>query len=404
MNDVQKTVNSILDTIQIEGLDAALRYTNLYDRIRLEPKHVLWDPYDMDQAPDSPPLTPEIREALDFAMKRIEQFHEVTRPGSHTFAPEPGLVLEERFLPLARVGLYVPNGEYPLLSSLLMTAIPARVAGVRDIVVAVSPKRSIRNDARWLYAFKKLGIHQVLNLGGAQAIGILGYGFPGFSPVDLIAGPGNPYVTEAKEEMRRRGRVGIDVTAGPSEVMVVAGDERYFPVIIEDLLAQAEHGPGASGTLVTWDSTLASRVERYLEQLEPRDLLGTVRVIRTATPREAGVVANRACPEHLGLMGLEAESLLDQIHTAGAVFVGPMAGQALGDYVAGPSHVLPTGGAGRFQSGLSTGTFMRRMSIIQASPELSPTTIEMGVILAELEGLNHHQASLRVRLDTATED
>lgn len=404
MNEVQKTVNSILDAIQAEGLDAALRYTNLYDRIHLEPKNVLWDPFEMDPPSDGPPLTPEIRAALDFAIKRIEQFHEVTRPDSHSYTPEPGLVLEEQFLALERVGLYVPNGEYPLLSSLLMTAVPARVAGVRDIVVAVSPKRSIRNDARWLYVLKKLGIHQVLNLGGAQAIGILGYGFKGFSAVDLIAGPGNLYVTEAKEEMRRRGRVGIDVTAGPSEVMVIAGDERYFPVVIEDLLAQAEHGPGASGTLVTWNSALANRVEQYVEQLNPSTLLGTVQVIRTATPIEAGVVANRACPEHLGLMGLDAESLLDQIRTAGAVFVGHMAGQALGDYVAGPSHVLPTGGAGRFQSGLSTATFMRRMSVIQASSELSPTTIEMGAILAELEGLNHHQASLRVRLGTAIEE
>lgn len=398
MNAVQKTVNRILDTIQMEGLDAALGYTNLYDQVKMEPQNVLWDPFQMDPDPDGPPLTPAIRAALDFAIARIGQFHEATRPDSKIYSPEPGLVLEERFLPLGRVGLYVPNGEYPLLSSLLMTAVPARVAGVEDIVVAVSPKRSIRTDARWLYALKKLEIHQVLNLGGAQAIGILGYGFKGFSPVDLIAGPGNAYVTEAKEEMRRRGRVGLDVTAGPSEVMVIAAGSQYFPLVIEDLLAQAEHGPGASGILVTWDAVLANRVEDYLKQLNANTILGTVRVIRTATPMEAVAVANRACPEHLGLMGFEAESFLDQIRTAGAVFVGPMAGQALGDYVAGPSHVLPTGGSGRFQSGLSTGTFMRRMSIIQASSQLSPETLEMGARLAELEGLLHHQASLRDRL------
>lgn len=403
MNDVQTTVTSILDAIAEEGLGAALRYTTRYDRVALEPQDVLWDPFDREPEP-SGVLTAEIKAAMDFAMERIEWFHEKTRPRSTRVSPETGLTLEERFVPLGRVGLYVPNGEYPLLSSLLMTAVPARVAGVKDIVVAISPQRAIRSDPRWLYALRKLQIHEVLNLGGAQAVGILGYGYDGFSPVDLIAGPGNAYVTQAKEELRRRGRVGIDVSAGPSEVMIIADDLKDVSLIIEDLLAQAEHGPGAVGILVSWNTVLISRVQDYLAAMSPGSLLGTVRVIRIKTPAEALDVANRMAPEHLGLMGARAESLLDEIRTAGAIFVGPMAGQALGDYVAGPSHVLPTAGSGRFQSGLSTATFMRRISIIEATSNLSRETLEMGATLARLEGLIHHEESLRRRFQTATND
>ena len=400
MNDVQKTVTNILDAIQARGIEAALSYTSLYDGVQLEPSDVLWDPFDRMPAEDGPPLTSEIQEAIDFAIDRIGRFHGETRPQSIEVAPEPGLALEERFVPMGRVGLYVPNGEYPLLSSLLMTAVPARMAGVKDIVVAVSPQRAIRQDARWLYALQKLRIHEVVNLGGAQAVGILGYGFDGFLPVDLIAGPGNAYVTQAKEELRRRGQVGIDVSAGPSEVMIISTMGDYFDVIMEDLLAQAEHGPGAVGVFVSWNPDLADRVENYMAELSPESLMGTVRVIRTNTREEALEMANTMAPEHLGLMGPDAESLLDAVRTAGAVFVGPMAGQALGDYVAGPSHVLPTGGAGRFQSGLSTRTFMRRFSVIRAAPTLSSKTLEMGAALAALEGLQHHEASLRLRIKT----
>lgn len=404
MNDVQTTVTTILDAIAEEGLVAALRYTHLYDRVQLEPYDVRWDPFDLEPEQDDSMLTEEIQAAIDFAIDRIRWFHERIRPQATRVSPESGLTLEERFVALGRVGLYVPNGEYPLLSSLLMTAVPARVAGVQDIVVAVSPQRAVRSDPRWLYALKKLQIHEVLNLGGAQAIGILGYGYEGFSPVDLIAGPGNAYVTQAKEELRRRGRVGIDVSAGPSEVMIIAENLEYLSVIIEDLLAQAEHGPGAVGILVTWNPDLANRVQAHVEGIPSGSLMGTVQVIRTKTPGEALAVANTMAPEHLGLMGPGAESLLDRVRTAGAVFVGPMAGQALGDYVAGPSHVLPTGGSGRFQSGLSTGTFMRRMSIIGATSSISRETLEMGAILAELEGLTHHQASLRLRIKTRTDE
>ncbi|OLZ10551.1 histidinol dehydrogenase [Sulfobacillus thermosulfidooxidans] len=398
MNSVQETVRQILDDIKQQGLSKALEYTEQFDGVRLEPDQVL---VDVASLPD-PSLNPDQKEAIDFAASQIRQFHQATKPSSTEVDPVPGLHLEERLVPLNRVGIYVPNGQYPLVSSLLMSAIPAQVAGVNDLIAAIAPRSPLESNPLWVYALKVTGIRTVLRLGGAQAIAIMGYGFDGFPPVDLIAGPGNQFVAQAKQELFRQSVVGIDVIAGPSEVLVITGeiDEKQAEVAALDLLAQAEHAPDAHAYFVSWNALAIKTVQNMVAQwtTDHQGILGQIDWITVDSPEEAVRFANQVAPEHLGLIGQDAESLAEGIKTAGALFVGWLAGQALGDYVAGPSHVLPTGGTGRFLGGLSTRTFMRRMSVIATDDDLPEAFLRAGQVLASLEGLKFHEQSLRTRL------
>lgn len=388
-------VSEILDAISLGGLTAALEYTQQFDGVTLSPGDVVWNP--MMVSP--PSLSPAEQHAIDFAVKQIVAFHRATHPKDTILHPAPGLILSERFVPLDRVGVYVPNGGYPLISSLLMTAVPAQVAGVPEIVVAIPPRGEVSRNPLWLYALQSLKISTVVSLGGAQAVGLMAYGCPELPAVDLIAGPGNAYVAEAKREIFRRGLAGIDVIAGPSEVLVICDDPTYADIAALDLLAQAEHAIDARAVLVSWDKDVLRRAQSLVSSVSTERPLGRIEMVPVSSPDEAVQLAQRMAPEHLGLMGTEAESLLPRLTTAGAIFVGPMAGQALGDYVAGPSHVLPTGGTGRFLSGLSTRTFMRRASIIEASSDLPEAYLEAGQTLAELEGLDFHRQSLARRQD-----
>jgi histidinol dehydrogenase len=259
----------------------------------------------------------------------------------------------------------------------------------------MSARAGLFSQPLWTYVFQRLNIRDVLLLGGAQAIGALAYGLEDFPPVDFIAGPGNRYVAEAKREVARRGLVGIDLYAGPSEVLVIANQIQWADYIISDLMAQAEHDRDARAELVTTNPALAELVRSRTSELAPD--MGLITVTEVDTLVDAVRVANERAPEHLGLMGEDVEGLAGDIWTAGAIFVGPLAGQAFGDYVAGPSHVLPTGGVGRFQSGLSTRTFLKRISVIQVSPTVSPKPYQHAAVLAHLEGLLRHEQSLRVR-------
>lgn len=383
---------TILDDVQTEGMAACLRYTERFDHRVLDASEVLMNP--LATRPGRPAL--EIREAIDYAIERVKRFHQAVRPTNVQLPDAFGVELAEQWIPFDRVGVYVPNGRFPLVSSLMMTAIPALEAGVKQIVVAIPPKGAL--DDVWLYVLQRLGISQVVRLGGAQAVGAFAYGIEGLLPVDFIAGPGNRYVTEAKMEVQRRGVVGVDGYAGPSEVMVIANQMKLADLVWGDLAAQAEHDPLATGDLVTTNRELAGWVRRRADDLPAG--MGTISVHHVASLAEARDLANRRAPEHLGLMGDDVEGLAGEIRTAGALFVGAMAGQALGDYVAGPSHVLPTGGRGRFQSGLTTRSFCRRMSVIQAHDNIDPKLLEMGMRLAELEGLSQHRESLAARLRT----
>ncbi len=389
------TVNEILDQIQLRGIEAALEYTQSFDGVLLTADDIVWDP----TVVTPPRLPPEEMAALTFARDNIWRFHEATRPQNMTVTPHPGITLGERYVPLQRVGIYVPNGGYPLVSSLLMQVIPAQVAGVKDIVVAIAPKGGLELEPRWLFALHMLGVRQVLRLGGAQAIASLAYGLQRFPPVDMITGPGNRFVTEAKQEVFRRGLCGIDLTAGPSEVLVIISDPNLATNAAYDLLAQAEHAHDAKGIMVTWCPEVKSAVETIViqETSQHQKPLGQIEFHLVDSPIQAVSLANQVAPEHLGLMGDEAEALENEIRTAGALFVGPYSGQALGDYTAGPSHVLPTGGSARFLSGLTTRTFMRRMSVIHTTDDLPENYLTHTQQLAHLEGLHYHEKSMKVR-------
>ncbi|MCY0899591.1 MAG: histidinol dehydrogenase [Firmicutes bacterium] len=392
---VSATVRRILTDVKQQGADAVRAYTRSLDGIDVPLDELVYDPFEV--ATTLPPA--EIQDAIRRAAEQIRRFHERSRPaGDEVVVEEPGLTLRERWVPIRRAGIYVPNGAYPLISSLLMTAIPAQCAGVESLVVAISPRHESRQHPVWNFALRLLDIHTVLGAGGAQAIAALAYGIKGLPPVDIIAGPGNAYVAQAKQQVAAAGVVGIDVWAGPSEVAVIADGGANAAYIAADLLAQAEHGPDASAHLVTWDQALLATVQELVErQRVPATTMGSIGFKWVSSPEDAINWVNQLAPEHLGLIGPRAESLADQVMTAGAVFIGPMASEALGDYVAGPSHVLPTQGTGRFLSGLSTRTFMRKMSVIEAGAQLDPALLEAGALLARVEGLEFHRQALTVR-------
>lgn len=385
------TVQEILDVVKERGLEGALELTRMYDGVSLTPDGAVWNPLREKPAV----IDSQIADAIEYAVSRIEDFHQQTIPTDSVLQGDSGICLEERFVPLPRVGVYIPNGNFPLISTLLMTAVPARIAGVKEIVAAISPRRSVRSNALWTYVFQQLGISEVLLLGGAQAVGALAYGVENLDPVDLIAGPGNRYVAEAKQEVFRRGIVGIDLPAGPSEVMVMANDDTLEEFIVADLMAQAEHDADARAEFVTENAPLADRIEQRMSTLPLG--MGEIVVTRVASKTEMVRIANQRAPEHLGLMGADVEPLAEAIWSAGAIFVGAMAGQAFGDYVAGPSHVLPTGGTGRFQSGLSTRTFLRRVSVIRATEHVPAAPYQKAALLAALEGLTYHEQSMTLR-------
>ncbi len=393
-DDIHSTVQSILEAVKTQGAAAVAAYTREFDHINASEGDLLYDPFTIE----TEPISAELKQAIDGAAAQIRRFHDATRPVSESTVEQSGLVLRERWIPLRRAGIYAPNGAYPLVSSLLMTAIPAQCAGVHDMVVAISPRHQSRTHPVWNYALKLLGIRTVLAAGGAQAIAALAYGVSGLAPVDVIAGPGNSYVAIAKQLVANAGVVGIDGFAGPSEVAVIADSGANPSFIAMDLLAQAEHGPDASATFITWDPALIAAVQENIgRQVIPEMLLGTIRYELVANPLAAATLVNRLAPEHLGLIGPKAEALSPIIETAGALFIGEMAGEALGDYIAGPSHVLPTHGTGRFASGLSTRTFMRKMSVIEAQGSLDADLLAMGARLAQVEGLRFHQQALEIR-------
>jgi histidinol dehydrogenase len=339
---------------------------------------------------------PDVRRAIRRAARNIARVAWRQLPKHFDVEVEPGVVVEQRVEPLARVGCYVPGGRFPLPSSLLMTVIPARVAGVRDVVVACP-----RPEPAVLAAALAAGATRILRIGGAHAIAALAYGTATIPRVDKIVGPGNRYVAAAKAIVAGDRRdCGIDFYAGPTEIVVVAGaaDPEW---VAGDLIAQAEHDTEARSILVTWRRSFANRVARIVDRRVParsvaaRSLARYGAIVVVGSPRDAIAVANRIAPEHLVV---ESETLTREPLTAGAVFVGPWSAQAAGDYATGSNHVLPTAGAARVRGGLSAADFVRVMSVQRLSraglSRLAPTMLP----LARAEGLTHHAASVEIRL------
>lgn len=347
----------------------------------------------------------DVRAALEYAAGEITAYHEAQRTPT-VEVDRGGIHLREIVLPVARAGCYVPGGRATYPSTVLMTAIPARIAGVGDIVLCTPPDPAGDIPTVTLAAAALAGVDEVFRVGGAQAIAALVYGTESIRPVDVVVGPGNAYVVAAKREVA--GIVGIDSLAGPSEVAVVADDSADPTLVAIDLLAQAEHGPGGATVLVTWSSALADLVVDAVERLiadAPRrtDIEATLRadgrVILVDGSDEALRVVNAIAPEHLELMTEAPGDLVGAVRNAGAVFCGPWAPAALGDYVAGVNHVLPTGRAARFASALRVDTFQKHVHVVDADEAGLRRVAPYVRTLAAVEGLDEHARSVALRVD-----
>jgi histidinol dehydrogenase len=400
---VRDRVRAILDEVAARGEDA-LREAGARFGGGLADGRLVLERADLEAAAAA--LEPAVRAALDQAIANVRRFAEPQRPETTSTDIEPGIEIERRWTPLRRVGCYVPGGSAPYPSSLVMTVVPARVAGVREIVVASPADPAGRVDPVLLGAAGLLGVDSLLVAGGAQAIGALAYGLPaaGLEPVDRIVGPGNAWVTAAKLEVG--GVVGIDLPAGPSEGMVLA-DAVAEPVLVAaDLVTQAEHGPESPAILVTTDAALADAVDRevaaLLPRLERREILE--RALRdhgwiVLAPHRSDAIGfvNAYAPEHLSIDVADLESAVEAVESAGSVFVGRWAPESAGDYATGANHVLPTGGLARSCGPLSVETFGRFSQVQRLSKDGLASIADTIRTLATAEGLTAHRNAVDAR-------
>ena len=399
---VRETVREIVATVRERGDDALLELTRKFDRFPIDRESIRVDAAAMAEARAA--CGNEALDALAHAAERIRAYHARHIPEDTSYQDESGVTLGEYWTPVEAVGLYVPGGTASYPSSVLMNAIPAQVAGVPRLVATV-PHPDGEVLPLVLAAAELAGIQEIYRVGGAQAVAALSFGTDTIAPVDKIVGPGNAYVAEAKRQVF--GTVGIDLIAGPSEILVVADATSNPEWVALDLLSQAEHDPAAQAVLVTDDSAFAdaveSAVERHLETLPRRAIAGASwrdfgAVIVVAGLADAPAVVNRLAPEHVELSVTDPEPMMRAIRTAGAVFLGRHTPEAIGDYVAGPSHVLPTSRSARFSSGLSVRDFLRRTSVVGCSEEGLAAIGPSASVLAEAEGLDAHRLSVDVRL------
>ena len=399
---VRETVREIVATVRERGDDALLELTRKFDRFPIDRESIRVDAAAMAEARAA--CGNEALDALAHAAERIRAYHARHVPEDTSYQDESGVTLGEYWTPVEAVGLYVPGGTASYPSSVLMNAIPAQVAGVPRLVATV-PHPDGKVLPLVLAAAELAGIQEIYRVGGAQAVAALSFGTDTIAPVDKIVGPGNAYVAEAKRQVF--GTVGIDLIAGPSEILVVADATSNPEWVALDLLSQAEHDPAAQAVLVTDDSAFAdaveNAVERHLETLPRRAIAGASwrefgAVIVVAGLADAPAVVNRLAPEHVELSVTDPEPMMRAIRTAGAVFLGRHTPEAIGDYVAGPSHVLPTSRSARFSSGLSVRDFLRRTSVVGCSEEGLAAIGPSASVLAEAEGLDAHRLSVDVRL------
>jgi histidinol dehydrogenase len=401
--DVSGAVAAIITDVRARGDAALIDATLRFDRLALRAETLRVETSAIDTAVASIPDT--LMNALDIAATRITAFHEAQRPADLRMDDASGLTLGMRWSPLDAVGLYVPGGKAAYPSSVLMNALPARVAGVGRIAMCVPSPEGVLNPLV-LAAARRAGVTEIYRVGGAQAVAAMAYGTATIAPVDRIVGPGNAYVAEAKRQVF--GRVGIDAIAGPSEVVILADGTSDARRVAIDLLAQAEHDEAAQAILVTTDSVFAdaviAAVAAELPSL-PREAIagaswrdhGAIVLVRDW--KEAADLVNRLAPEHLQIMLPDAEAVFATIRHAGAVFLGDGCPEAVGDYVAGPNHVLPTGRTARYASGLSVFDFLKRTTWVSGDAAALGTIGPAAVALAEAEGLHAHARSVALRLD-----
>jgi len=401
--DVNAVVGSILADVKQRGDAALVEYTNRFDRRNTTPEALRVTVAEVDAAVAA--CERDTLSALEMAAWRIEEFHRCQKPEDLSYTDSVGVRLGYRWTPLAAVGLYVPGGTASYPSSVLMNAIPAKVAGVERLVMVVPTPDDTLNPLV-LAAARVAGVDEIYRVGGAQAVGALAYGTATISPVDKIVGPGNAYVAAAKRQVF--GTVGIDMIAGPSEILVVADNHNDPAWIAADLLSQAEHDTAAQSILITDDAEFGRRViaavETHLHSL-PRAPIARESwaahgaVIVVSDLQQALPLINRIAPEHLELAIADPDALAAQVRNAGAIFLGRYTPEAVGDYVGGPNHVLPTARSARFSSGLGVLDFMKRTTLLGCDAEALRQIGPAAVTLATAEGLGAHALSVWLRLN-----
>jgi histidinol dehydrogenase len=405
--EVDDVVATIIADVRARGDAALIELTLRFDRLDLTPETLAFSEAEIDAA--CAQVSAEDRAALDLAARRIRAYHDRQKPEDASWTDDSGAKLGWRWTPVGAAGLYVPGGLASYPSSVLMNAIPAQVAGVPRLVICAPTPDGVANPLV-LLAARLSGVDTVYRIGGAQAIAALAYGTDTIAPVDKITGPGNAYVAAAKR--RVFGKVGIDMIAGPSEILVIADGDNDPDWIAVDLLSQAEHDESAQSILITDDAAfgqaVARAVDKRLETLTRRAIagpswrdFGAVITVRDLT--EAAALSDRIAPEHLELCVADPDALSQKITHAGAIFLGAWTPEAIGDYVGGPNHVLPTARSARFSSGLSVLDFVKRTTLAQMTPGALRAIGPAAERLATSESLEAHALSVRARLDRLNE-
>ena len=401
--DVAKTVDDIIANIRANGDSALVDYSVKFDNVNASSMSDLTIQLaELKNAFDT--LDDKEKTALQTAADRVRNYHDKQKQDTWTYTEEDGTVLGQKITPLDRVGLYVPGGKAAYPSSVLMNAIPAKVAGVEELIMVVPTPNGVTNQLVLAAAYIS-GVNTVFTVGGAQAIAALAYGTETIPKVDKIVGPGNIYVATAKRVVF--GQVGIDMIAGPSEILVICDGKTNPDWIAMDLFSQAEHDEDAQSILLCPDAEFIAQVEasiiKLLPTMERKDIIATAlkdrgALIQTKDMDEAIAISNQIAPEHLELSVEDPQAMLDGIKHAGAIFMGRHTCEALGDYCAGPNHVLPTSGTARFSSPLGVYDFQKKSSLIMVSDQGANTLGEIAAILADGEGLQAHAQSARYRI------
>lgn len=400
----EATVREVLQAVKRQGDKAVLHYTAEFDRQTLQPEELKVTGSELDAAYQQ--VSKDLLAAIQWACRQIEAFHRQRVPKSWVHFGDDEVVLGKRYTPVDRAGLYVPGGRASYPSTVLMNAIPAKVAGVPRIVMVTPPGAGKAINPAVLVAAQEAGVEEIYRIGGAQAIAALAYGTETIPKVDVISGPGNIYVTLAKKLVY--GTVGIDSLAGPSEVLIIADETANPAHVAADMLAQAEHDPMAAAILLTTDAGLAKKVQVAVDRQlvdHPRRIdtekaiahYGLIVVVESL--EAAAEFSNEFAPEHLELEVEDPWALISHIRHAGAIFLGNSTPEALGDYLAGPNHTLPTSGAARYASALGVETFLKHSSIIQYSPTALVKVAGAVETLAKAEGLPSHADSVRRRVE-----
>lgn len=401
-DNVTDIVTAILDNVRNNGDTALLNYAKQFDQVDLDRLEVTQE--EIEYAMET--IDPGFLQILNEAAENIRQFHRQQVRSSFILAEKPGVVMGQRIIPIEKVGLYVPGGTAAYPSTVLMDSIPAKIAGCKEIMIATPPDKDGSIPAVILAAARIAGVDRIFKIGGAQAIGALAYGTESIPKVDKIVGPGNAYVAEAKRQVF--GKVSIDMIAGPSEILIIAEESCSPRVIAADLLSQAEHDKMATAVLITTSLQLAERVRDELERqlaLLPREEIARVsidqngKIIVVDTLQDAITISNELAPEHLELCVDQPFDYLDQITNAGSIFLGKNCPEALGDYMAGPNHTLPTGGSARFSSPLSVDDFVKKSQYTYFTRDALKNVANQIAVFAGNEGLDAHARSAVIRFE-----